>query len=191
MICRWRQVLKAIACKRQRQTMRITLTLLVAVMASTGVAVAQSATQSITLTATVPLSCKISGLSTPPADSISLGALGTAPDSTSSTTTFYPLGAGSAGFPVLCNSNTRVQVSTATDGLRNPVSFTGYDSNINYAASATLGSATSTITTNGTNAASTGTLADNSGPINGNLVVSVTPVDEHACRSLREPSPIR
>ena len=57
------------------------------------------------------------------------------------------------------------------------MSFTGYDSNINYAASATLGSATSTITTNGTNAASTGTLADNSGPINGNLVVSVTPVD--------------
>ena len=53
---------------------------------------------------------------------------------------------------------------------------TGYTSNINYSAIATLGSANSTITTAGSGSPSTGTLGDNTGPTSSNMVVSVTPV---------------
>jgi hypothetical protein len=138
-------------------------------------ATAQTATQNINLTASVPLSCTITGSTTPAADSINFGTLGTGA-SAISTSTVYPATAGSTGFAVVCNSSTHVQLSTLKDGLRNTtVAPSGYTSNINYSASATLGSATATITTAGTNAPSTGAQVNNSGPTSSNMVVSVTP----------------
>jgi hypothetical protein len=137
---------------------------------------AQSATQNIALSATVPLSCTISGSTAPSTDSINFGTLGIGASAISATTV-YPATAGATGFAVICNSSTLVQLSTTKDGMRNSTAApSGYVSNINYSASAVLGTATAMISTAGTNSPSSGTQVSNSGPTNSNMVVSVTPI---------------
>jgi len=160
--------------------MKTTVAALIALIACIGTVIAQTATQSVVLTATVPLSCTISGSTSPPNDSISYGTLGTGINAIS-TGTVYPTTAGSTGYAVVCNSSTRVQLSTATDGMRNPTTAPGgYTSNINYSAQATLGSVTATITTAGTNAPSVGPIVDNTGPTASFMVVSVAAISNTA-----------
>jgi len=117
------------------------LRVLGAILAVAGVSVcaegahATPATQTITLTATVPPICTINGgasATTAVATTIPILTTTDLPD-TSTAITVGGLGA------VVCNENTQLTLTSTNGGLTGPASVTGFDNFINYTATATYG----------------------------------------------------
>jgi hypothetical protein len=134
-------------------------------------AFAQAATQDVQITASVPKFCTIGGAATPTAltTTIPVSSTGTV------TTTPQSFTVNS----VTCNTAINVVATSQGGGVKSSTPATsGFTNIIDYSASASFGTATSTLNTAANPAASgaeAGTTGSTSGAATGNLTISITP----------------
>ena len=134
---------------------------------------AQSATQDITITASVVKTCSINSAATGTAGSatVPISAAGNV-NTTSITPTGAPFG------NVACNAPSNIQLSSINGALTGPAAAAGFDNIINYSATATWNSVTAnldTSTTGGSGSTETGSAQAVGTANSGNLTVSITP----------------
>lgn len=143
-----------------------------AVIAGAGPASAQTATQDVTITASVPKYCQIGGVATPAALSatIPVSSAGVV------TTTAIPFTVNS----VVCNTGITLTASSLSGGVLSATAApSGFTNIINYTGSATFASQTSDINTATIAAAAAAepdlTPATTAAAATGSLSISVTP----------------
>lgn len=134
-------------------------------------AFAQAATQDVQITASVPKFCTVGGSATPSALTTTIPVTSTG----NVTTTQQNFTVNS----VTCNTATNVVATSQSGGVKSSATApSGFTNIIDYSASATFGSATSTVNT-ATNPAAAGaeagTTGATSGAATGNLQISITP----------------
>ena len=138
-----------------------------------GAAQAQTATQDITISATVPKVCTINNVATgtPATATVAITASGAV-----NTTVVTPTGSPFAN--VTCNAPSNLLLTSQSGGLIGPGSASGFANIINYSGSATWNSVTATVNT-ATIATATGAEAGTAQAVatanSGNLTVSITP----------------
>lgn len=139
---------------------------------SATIATAQTATQDVTITASVPKFCTIAGIDNPSALSylVPVSANGTVTTTTHSVTVA----------DVVCNAASDVTATSLSGGIKSATSAaTNFTNIIDYTGTAKLGStATSTIVTSTIASAAApeaGNVADTVGAVAASLVITVTP----------------
>ena len=139
----------------------------------TSAANAQTATQDITISATVPKACTINNVGSGTLDTATIaitaaGAVNIAP--------VTPTAAPYAN--VACNAPSNLQLTSQGGGLTGPGAVGGFDNIINYTGSATWNSVTATVNT-ATVATAAGAEAGTAQAVatanSGNLTVTITP----------------
>jgi hypothetical protein len=144
-----------------------------AALLSATAANAQTATQDITIDATVATTCTINNVATGTTDTATININA---DGSVNTGAVTPTSSPYAN--VACNAPSDLQVTSQNGGLTGPAAVVGFDNVINYSATATWNSVPASVNT-ATNAASgapeAGTVAPVGTAHTGNLSVSITP----------------
>jgi hypothetical protein len=135
---------------------------LAAALLAVSAGLAHAVTQDITLTATVPSVCTVSGSATPTAATQNLTIDPTGRVSTSTL---------NLSFPIACNNAATLAVSSVNTGLTGPAAVAGYENKIDY--TAVTSGVFPQITLNTAGAPPTSVLS--AGPANGTLAVAITP----------------
>ena len=137
-----------------------------------GSAFAQSATQNITLSATVPGYCTVGGgASATTASATDIPVTNGTPD----TSLINVSGLGA----VNCNENIKLTLTSLNGGVLGGAGVAGYSNRIDYTASATYSGLTQTLTTSGTPGQSSGItagLSTGGASSSATLGVTITPI---------------
>ena len=144
-----------------------------AALLSTTAANAQTATQDITITATVAGLCTVNGLATGTTDTATITV-----DANADVDTAVVAPANSPYASVACNGPSDLQVSSANGALTGPAAVAGFDNIIDYSATATWNAVDASIDTTtapGSGATETGASAAVTAHT-GNLSVAITPI---------------
>lgn len=145
---------------------------LAAILIGGTAAQAQTATQAITLNATVPHLCTVGNAAagTTYVQTVPINASG-------SVNTSAIVLNGATFATVACNSAAKLQLTSTNNGITTgATAVSGFAGVINYSASATWDSTTASITTNGGAAPLTGTISSaTAGANSGTLSVTITP----------------
>lgn len=135
---------------------------------------AQTATQDITITATVNSACTINNLASGTVDT---AVINTNANGSVNTTPITPTNAPYAN--VACNGPSNLQLTSLSGGVVNGSSASGFTNIINYIASATWNGVTANVNTS-TVAAASGPEAGTAQPVatafSGSLSVTITPL---------------
>jgi hypothetical protein len=137
-----------------------------------GSAFAQTATQNITLTATVPGYCTVGGgASATTASATNIPVTNGAPSTSAITVTGLSA--------VNCNENIKLTLTSLNGGVLGAAAVSGYSNRIDYTASATYSGLTQTLTTSGTAGQSSGItsgLSTGGASSSATLGVTITPI---------------
>jgi hypothetical protein len=142
-------------------------------MGLAGTAQAQTATQDITISASVPTACTINNVAAGTTDTANIAILA---NGSVDTTLVTPTASPYAN--VACNAPSNLQLTSLNGAVENATTVAGFDNTIDYQASATWNSVTAnlnTATVGGAAGAEAGAAAAVATAFSGSLSVSITP----------------